>query len=757
MRIRYPFFLILLFISCINLFAQKKCVIHGHVYDSEGKPIPNVAVLVKLDRVIGAATNNDGYYQFSFFSLDSVNVSYSNASFEPQVLRFAPQDTITADVVLSDKTNSLAEVVVKGEVVRVSDNSIVYLPTQQQKNSSNSGISLLYNIMLPELNVNPFTNSVSSTDGSSLSMYIDGRKSNIGEVKSLRPKDIIRVEVYDGNMEKFPNEQKVVNFILRHYDYGGYVDVRTDNRFFYNTHDQSVQLSLDSKKWNYTIMGEIANNRDNGIKSNGVEHLLIDKPIERKTNITGGKSGGDSYSGVFKTLYKSQNTMFYAQMGMKYSKDFSKESSEIVYMADGLYDSRALQNLHTKDISPTLNMFLRKDINKNHSIEAKLTCSYLNRTYDRAYVENDFNLCNDIREHAYKFDGNLKWNYRINRNNSFSVFLWDVYSRNKNYYYSNRENDQQLVSNDFLLYPTYTYIQNGKFYLSCQAGFDVCHNEINKYRYSKVYPRPALTVNYYISKTNSLFMDVRMGSTIPMLSRMNSAEQQINTLQVVRGNPYLQSMKILDGLLSYNIHTGNFRMSAFFSYNALYDLSKNNYVTDAGKLVQTYISDGNFNDCKFGVNSVVSCLGRNFQIRCSLAYQRQSVTGKDKDHIDNFIYNVNVLYHLKNFAFSAYYNSKSKMLSSTPMIMESLPDYGLLATWGYKGLFLEIGAKRIFEKNSGICRYYSYDRYNTFTRSYSDAQDRQVYVKLSYSFDFGRKISHKKIESNNSVNSSIIL
>ena len=100
-------------------------------------------------------------------------------------------------------------------------------------------------------------------------------------------------------------------------------------------------------------MGEIANNRDNGIKSNGVEHLLIDKPIERKTNITGGKSGGDSYSGVFKTLYKSQNTMFYAQMGMKYSKDFSKESSEIVYMADGLYDSR---RANASKISPFNNL-----------------------------------------------------------------------------------------------------------------------------------------------------------------------------------------------------------------------------------------------------------------------------------------------------------------------------------------------------------------------------------------------------------------
>lgn len=226
--------------------SLRKNVIRGYVCDNGGKPIPNVAVLVRLERISGMATNNDGFYEFSFMSDDSVTVSYSNSFYETRILKFAPQDTITANVVLYDKTNELAEVVVKGQVVRLSDNSIVYLPTQQQKNSSNSGISLLYNIMLPELNVNPFSNSVSSTDGSSVSMYVDGRKSNVGEVQTLRPKDIVRVEVYNGDMNIFPNEQKVVNFVLRHYDYGGYVDIRTDNRFFYSTHDQSVQLSLDS-------------------------------------------------------------------------------------------------------------------------------------------------------------------------------------------------------------------------------------------------------------------------------------------------------------------------------------------------------------------------------------------------------------------------------------------------------------------------------------------------------------------------------
>ncbi len=239
---------ILLLCISVDLFAQRTIVITGKVVNSDGLPIQNAAVLAKMEKVTGSPTNEKGLYLFKVNAQDSILVSYSHPSYETLYMKFAPADTIRNNVVLADKTSKLAEVVVKGQAVRVSDNSVVYLPTQKQKNSSNSGISLLYNIMLPELNVNPFTNSVTATDGTNVSFYIEGRKANMSEVMDIRPKDIIRVELYNNAVEVFPNEQKVVNFVLRHYDYGGYVDIKTDNRAFYNYHDQRVQAHFDNKK-----------------------------------------------------------------------------------------------------------------------------------------------------------------------------------------------------------------------------------------------------------------------------------------------------------------------------------------------------------------------------------------------------------------------------------------------------------------------------------------------------------------------------
>ena len=68
-----------------------------------------------------------------------------------------------------------------------------------------------------------------------------------------RPKDVIRVEYYSNATDKFPNEENVVNFIIRKYESGGYVDVRTETSFLNEKGDYKAIVSVDRKKMNYTV------------------------------------------------------------------------------------------------------------------------------------------------------------------------------------------------------------------------------------------------------------------------------------------------------------------------------------------------------------------------------------------------------------------------------------------------------------------------------------------------------------------------
>ena len=637
---KHQLLVFMLLVFFIDLSAQKVTVITGRVVTSEGRPIQNVAVLAQMDRIIGSPTNDNGWYFFKVNATDSILISYSHPSYETVYMKFLPTDTVRNDVVLIEKENKIAEVVVKGQAVRVSDNSVVYLPTQKQKNNSNSGLSLLYKIMLPELNVNPFTDNVSATDGTNVSFYIDGRKTNLSEIKEIRPKDVIRVELHNNAFEMFPNEQKVINFVVRQYDYGGYVDIKTDNRLFYNSHEQRAQAHFDSKKWNYTLAAGATNIRDNGKTASTEDTFRFASPFERTTIIADGKTKNDGYSGSFRSSYKGKSLFFYSQIGIDMNKSALSNFGKVIYLPDRYASSESSMLYDCKIVSPSLNVYLKKNIGLKRSFEINISSSYQNQKYKRIYTEQESLTDNNVKESAYVIKGTMKWKQIFNKHNSVNLFLWDVFRHNNDEYSGTDANRQNLETNSLLFYPTYSY-NTGKLYLSCQAGFNLSYTNVNKVSYTKIYPRPALTVNYYISKKRSIYMDVRMGSTEPLLSMMNTAEQRLNHFQIVKGNPDLKAMKILDGLLSYNIHSNDLQMSAFFSYNALYDLSKTSYSTEGNDLfVQSYLTDGNFNSCTFGVNATFYCFDRSLQIGCNLAYKDQAITGKDNCHAQNFMYNL---------------------------------------------------------------------------------------------------------------------
>ena len=126
----------------------------------------------------------------------------------------AQEDSIHKEV-------NLKEVRVEANNVNMHPDHTTYMPTQQQKNAANSGINLLYNLMIPQLTVDRVSGSVESRDKRKLAIYKDGMPSTIDEIKNIRPKDVIRVEYYSNATDKFPNEENVVNFIIRTYETGG--------------------------------------------------------------------------------------------------------------------------------------------------------------------------------------------------------------------------------------------------------------------------------------------------------------------------------------------------------------------------------------------------------------------------------------------------------------------------------------------------------------------------------------------------------
>lgn len=127
----------------------------------------------------------------------------------------------------------LKEFVVEGQSSFITDNGMIFIPNKQVKNASNDAISLLRNMAIPVLQIDPLGNSVKNISNSDVSIFIDFQPATQQEILGMRTKDVVRVEYYDNPTDpRFKGSRAVVNFIMKKYQYGGYLKLNAGQSFF---------------------------------------------------------------------------------------------------------------------------------------------------------------------------------------------------------------------------------------------------------------------------------------------------------------------------------------------------------------------------------------------------------------------------------------------------------------------------------------------------------------------------------------------
>ena len=129
------------------------------------------------------------------------------------------------DVLLNESVLSLGEIVISASSTINKINQRIVFPTKLQLNHSANGMQLLNTMMLPGLNINPMTNTISSFDGGKVMLQINGVNVTSEEIQTLQPCQIRRVEYLDYAGIRYGAASKIVNFIVIRDDKGGVIGV----------------------------------------------------------------------------------------------------------------------------------------------------------------------------------------------------------------------------------------------------------------------------------------------------------------------------------------------------------------------------------------------------------------------------------------------------------------------------------------------------------------------------------------------------
>ena len=745
----------------LHISAQvKTATMTGRVSNESGKGMQGVNIIVKSgNQTFGATSGRNGLYEIGFAKTDTITATFSYVGYGEYSATLPGDGHIKRDVTLRRMSIMLDEVEVSQQTVSAEKGNVKFIPTKRQKDGAMNGISLLYNLMIPQIDVNPVTGEVKAVDRTALTFCIDGREVGLQEISRLRPKDVAYVEYDDHPTGLFAGRDKVVNYVTRKYDSGGYVDARTNTHVLFGQGDYSVQGSFDKGNVNLLAVAGSSFGGDDTAGSGSTESYNL-TPAFTKTSVTD-KTESRSLAdfGLLQATVRGKRSTFTARAQLAWNETPKGVTEETVKYSPSVYPaSNAVTDIYQRAIAPQLYLYHNIRLNDRQNFYWNLTYDYARNVYRRSYAESTLQpVTSNAKENYHMLDLKLNYAITVGKSDRFSLLVWNGYTNSRTDYYGTSGSRQRLDTYDFLIYPTYTHYFGRKFMMSLQLGFDVNTYKVNdEKRVTKLWPRPRLNGNIQTSGSSNIAFNVMMGTVSPQLSMLNGAEQYISSYEVMRGNPGLATGKLIQGNVSYGKYMRNVRLGAYVFYKGVIDQARNWYMAEGGKLVRTYITDGDYHSYTLGLSGMLMLLGNSLQLKVDAGLNNIDMTGSLRHSLHTPVLQTAVYYATGHFSFSGYYNTPRKGLDPQTGFLKTKCDYGLTAAWGNKGLFVQIGCRRIFGGKDDVRSYYGYADYSFNRHTLSRTSGQAAFVNVSYSFDFGRKVKRESVNINKGAASGIL-
>ena len=732
----------------------------GRIVDSKNQPViyANIALLNVGDTAIvnSGVSNENGDFVIPTTE-ERLRVRISCVGYETLILNCETGNLGT--IILKETTEHIGEVVVEGSLHINKQDKEVYIPNHRQRNTANSGISLLENLMIPQLDVNRMTGEVKSLERKPITFAIDEREVGKSEIDQLRPKDVLRVEYIDMPSGKFADKEIVINFVLRHYDYGGFVEARHHSRYIYSTGNNSIQASFDHKKMNYSLLLGSNYKNDRGARDEKEEDLLlIDNPIHLTTVSDYDHIKEWQNYGVLRVRYANKDLSLTGKAGITQTRtpEYSSED-HLAYRGSVTENTTAKSTVSSKNrqIYFSANADWQIDVKQHLNIYSQI--DFGRNQYHNTFQESDgFDIESHTKEKTFSLQANITYSNNINKRSSFLLQVLELYDHFNDEYRGTINSEQIATQTETIVFPIYTYKPNDRWWFSVRPlGFDV--SSWKTLTNSETYwsSRAAFNVKNQINKNSSLRYSVWLGNSAPWAGGRSEVEQIVNKYIILRGNPELKKTIFFTNQLTYNLSLKNWQMMVFGEYEQLSRMTKMSYTPENGKLIESYYNDGILHNLRLNIQQTLFLLNRNLQLKGGIRLERNIMTGKEGTRINHITYNASAKWHFGDFSLSAFFNSPETILAQT--YDETKADYGIFATYGKKGFYAEVGARRMFNRDKSMLTYYhDYDYYKYDSRQIRDANGPWLYMKLTYSLDFGRKSDRQYVEESSNGSSAIL-
>jgi hypothetical protein len=488
---------------------------------------------------------------------------------------FAFSQEAKNDTVSGSGTKELQEIIIKAQRKKQFADKAVYTFDKEALEKARYAKDLLKT--LPELQLDPVSNTITSTKGGTTLFLINGVEATDMQIRSVAPSEVVKVEYYDIPPARWATRADiVVNILTRSTETGyvfgaegssalntGFVNASAYANYTKGKNDIGLEYSINLRDYTDRRVNSIYDYQLNG------NHYRSD---ENRTDHFGYtfQSIGLRYTRLVPDDY-----VFQAKMNMNIFSRFSKGTGQSIFTVDGAGEEHSMFKNNGSDyVTPKLDLYYSKKIGTKDELSVNVVGSdYTTNSSETAkewitetgasVYDNDMVLkakqTSFVGELAHTHDfkaGKLSSGYRIS-NSSISNDLNNLsgYSEYKVTYL------EQYLYSEFAG-------KIDKFSYRIGVGLTNIHNKSAESTFDEWSFTPKVVLAYQLKNNQSIRFTSSYKPVSPWSSALSSNVVQLAPNIVQRGNPFLKSQQKWTNSLTYSLNNKyfDFNMNVSYSY-----------------------------------------------------------------------------------------------------------------------------------------------------------------------------------------------